>query len=120
MYGFSKLRNCRARYSTHYEGVTALEDAETGEVYMYDSKHQFAALVSYSSMVVFYEPDDDILYLLPRYDYSVTTLSHVRKFAEDAIGISIRRSDIENGSKLGTTIVKCSRWQFMGGNWYRF
>ena len=46
-------------------------------------------LKSYDSIVAIYgETSDESkrLYLLPRYDYSITTLAHLRKFQEDYIG----------------------------------
>lgn len=42
-------------------------------------------LQSYSSIVAVYDEIRDALFLLPRWDYSVTTISHVRKFCAEYI-----------------------------------
>lgn len=40
-------------------------------------------LTSYDSVVAVYQPQNEILYLLPRWEYSVTTISHVAKFCDE-------------------------------------
>ena len=109
-----QVRNCSAWHYPYYQGCEGLIDAATGELYEYDRTYCMDALVSYSSMVAFYDRAIDTLYLLPRYDYSVTTWQHLRKWADDVIGMPVYKEDVERGEKCGTAIVKCSGWLFLG------
>ena len=114
-----QVRNCSAWHYPFYQGCEGLIDAQTGELYEYDRNYTLDVLVSYSSMVAFYDRAIDTLYLLPRYDYSITTRQHLRKWCEDVIGVPVYKDDIERGNKCGTAIVKCSAWVFLGRE-YRY
>lgn len=84
-----KLRNCSAYVLTDNDCkfITAFHakiDEETRVYYLpnNDEKnaHTLLALISYNSLVAVYDCDCERLYLLPRWNYSVTTQSHIRKF----------------------------------------
>lgn len=40
-------------------------------------------LISYNSTVAIFDTDEDKLYLLPRFDYSITTWKHIHAFIND-------------------------------------
>lgn len=67
--------------------------------------HTLIGLVSYKSLVAIYDCDVDILFLLPHWDYSITTQSHIRKFCEDYLNIRVCKSDLINN-----TVCGCDVW----------
>lgn len=75
-----KLRNCNATVSY---GRYNIVDGVTGENVTVDGYK----LTSYETDVCIYDEYNDIIYLLPYWDCSHTTHSHVRKFVEDYVGI---------------------------------
>ena len=81
-----KLRNCSAEYGGgfKYAVIDANGVPHIGE---------YTVLKSYGSLVVFVEEPinrcngiGNEIYLMPKYDYSITTMPHVRKFIEDVTG----------------------------------
>ena len=83
-----QLRFCSA-YVTDELTVEAVNFHDAGynciASFIFDDApaHTIYALTSYSSVVALLDFDTNTLYLLPRWDYSRTTISHVRKFIED-------------------------------------
>lgn len=96
-----KLRSCSAHVTTYTLDESPYKRTEfisgtTGEVFTLAGKHD--VLVSYSTPVAIYDNQMDCLYLLPKWDCSVTTQSHVRKFIEDfCSGARTTSAGIRNG-----------------------
>lgn len=68
---------------------------------------------SYSSICAVYDYKNDVLYLLPRYDYSVTTIRQLKAFCDDYTNIFYTcikdLRDIESGK------VECDDIKYMSG-----
>ena len=83
-----QLRFCSATVTD--EAIAECVQWHDGEVCVLSSfffdeapAHTVFTLTSYSSIVAFYDFNTNTIYLLPRWDYSRTTISHVQKFIED-------------------------------------
>lgn len=82
MLEYKRLRKCSAEVQEPYWYGIALRNNKTGEIVEIPDADAWV-LKSYASIVAVYQISTDTLYLLPRWNYSVTTQSHVRKFIED-------------------------------------
>lgn len=61
----------------------------------------YSKLKSYERTVAFFDHDSDMLFLMPRYDYSPTTINHLRKFVMEVdclcnFPVSIPKVNCEN------------------------
>lgn len=115
-----QLRKCNAYVLTDSdcEFITAfhIEIAHEDRVFYlpnHDERnaHTLLALISYNSLVAVYDCDCEILFLLPRWDYSVTTQSHIRKFVKDYLNTDICKYDIEHNCVLGMECIICSGYE---------
>lgn len=85
-YTTKQLRSCNAK-------VTTCENLSPITMSWFDciGQHHTAKvnnyhiLTSYHSNVAVYDLDNEILYLMPRWDYSATTHKHVHKFIVDYV-----------------------------------
>lgn len=106
-----KLRNCKAEYGSGYEYLVVDE---------YGIPHMgaYTVLKSYSSYVVFIsEPVcyGGVVYLMPRYDYSITTMEHVRKFIEDVTGEHLTITEMRKYAETGMLTPFGNRIEFARG-----
>lgn len=109
-----KLRNCNAKVYTDIDArfISALHaNINSERVIFYtlnnDKKraHTLLVLESYKSIVCVVDCDTDIIYLLPRWNYSVTTQSHIRKFLYDYCNCVVTKYDLENDIVFGFAVV---------------
>lgn len=115
-----KLRNCNAYVLTdnNCEFITAFHTEIDGETIVYhlpnhDEKnaHTLVALVSYNSLVAVFDCDCDYLFLLPRWNYSVTTQSHIRKFAHDYLNLDVCKYDLIHNCVIGCEVIFCTGYE---------
>lgn len=115
-----RLRKCSAYVLTDddCEFVTAFHTKINGETRVYylpnhDEKnaHTLVALVSYDSLVAVFDCDCDRLFLLPRWDYSVTTQSHIRKFASDYLNLDVCKYDLIHNCVTGCETIICTGYE---------
>lgn len=92
-----KLRHMSAMVK---RGEIKVEDAMTGEICNVDGY----ILVSYSSIVAAYDVNLGHVYLLPRYDYSITTTKHVHAFMQDycPVGTDVPYSELRRLCRANT------------------
>lgn len=83
--------------------IRYLKDMETETVEVKDAY----ALKSYNSIVAIWDERNAMMYLLPRYDYSVTTWKHVHAFIED---YTILRNESANVIRQRAT--NCNNFAF--------
>lgn len=77
-----QLRHMSARVMSYKDVIVAKNTNDAwGVKYCYIDNA--IILKSYNSVVAVYNIDNGFMFLLPRYDYSVTTLRHIRAFFED-------------------------------------
>lgn len=97
-----------------YDGFNIdLRNEKTGQVYIIP-RHAIV-FKSYSSICAVFDCDEKILYLLPRWDYSVTTLKQLNKFVNEYTnmhypGVKYLR-DIESGKQIDHDIIFVSGYK---------
>lgn len=86
-------------------------------------------LTSYNSVVAYYHVKTGILYLLPRYDYSVTTWKHIHAFIQDYCdctpdwGAKRIRQDMKmynDNPDFAADFVPCVMACKCFNNWFRY
>lgn len=86
MWTFDKqLRHCNAWVEdiTPSNPVDIIDAEYSNGVHVMHTINNGIALKSYASIVAFYDSNMNELYLMPRWDYSMTTMQQLRKFIED-------------------------------------
>ena len=80
----------------------------------------YRLLQSYNSIVAIY--DYDKVYLLPRYDYSVTTWKHLHAFIQDFTGnIDLTANDMRMAALQGDYNYHfADSFSFYGSTWKKF
>lgn len=96
-----KLRNCSAEYGGGFK-YAVIDDCGIPRI------GEFTVLKSYGSLVVFIEEPvcygghlHNEIYLMPKYDFSITTMSHVRKFIEDVTGERLTIREMRHYAETG-------------------
>lgn len=106
-----RLRRC----SAWVEDITPSNPVQVfKEGYLYGHIIHGKALKSYGSIVAFFDSDENILFLMPRYDYSMTTMQQLRKFVDDYTHIPHNYSvkDIRRGAY--NYIITCHEFKRIG------
>lgn len=89
-------------------------DEETRVYYLPQSKqykHTLVSLISYNSLVAVFDCDTDYLFLLPQWNYSLTTQSHIRKFAKDYLNLNVCKHDLINNCVAGCETIICTGYE---------
>lgn len=102
---YKRLRSCSADVLTNIDWCHFIfQNTETGEVVECDREGTWYVLRSYASVVAIVNEDGDLMFRLPRWNYSVTTQSHIRKFKEDYCVPAVEVIDVTHFAEIADDI----------------